>query len=177
MPGVILPDRYSAAGGFALIAPAQFSSGLYVPQTPAALYQAANIFGPCRDVKISDPVVKMNQTAVGDVGAEERMIRRGTWEVQIEALVDACGATSTLVYGALLYGDARLRTLQHQIVDFMIMGGLGFIICKGVGNFEGSLDLPMTGGDNVIRGVRLTRRYGDPVNGDLHWANLYTGAI
>lgn len=177
MPGTILPHRYSAKDGFALIAPATFSSGVYIPKLAVDLYVAANIFGPCREVKISDPVVKMNQTAIGDGGAEERMIRRGTWEVQIEALIDAAGGTSSFAVGDILYGDARLRTLQHTVVDFLIMGGLGFIICQGVANFEGSLDMPMASGDNVIRGVRLTRRYGDPVNGDLHWANLATGGF
>lgn len=174
---MILPHRYSAADGHALIAPAQFSAGVYVPKTAAELYVAANVFGPCRDVKIADPCVKMNQTALGDIGAEERIVRRGTWEVQIEALVDACGGVSVLSSGGILYGDAHLRELQHLVVDFMIMGGLNFIICKGVGNFEGALDLPMAAGESVIRGVRITRRYGDPTNGDLHWANLYTGSL
>lgn len=175
-----IPQRMLVYKGRIVVRLAEFEGGVYQQvDDPMTLYENAFELGPANDIRITDPVIKAKQTAIGDAGECMRPIRQGEWKVEVGAMIDLYGmsSVSAVLNFDFLVGDFRFGSLQHQIVNILILQSeQARGICFGVGIFEAGLSMPLREGGTALRDVTISRRFGQKYGG-LRWANMSTGTF
>ncbi len=167
MPSNNIPVRWAAKDAYMRvgIAPVSGTSPV-LTYTPTSDFTSLAIFGPVRNIEINAPFDELDQTAGGDYGHMSIFTRAGLWEVRADAMFDA----------GEVFGDYRMAELIGNYVEFLVLLGTGFSICKGVGKLNGRMTVPAAQGETVMRDM-VINRWLPQVGGNILWANMKTGAF